>query len=224
MSLITLKYDSSPWANRFTQGNRSNHSAGFAAGNLLQLVFRTTPPPPPTDPALPPPAVPPYSLPEHSAFAFAIYLTAVSHHGRVGEESSSAFSDRSPAYVKELSGIVLPILLRYHLFSSATTQGALLGHLKLHHMMAPDASTLLEIPQLPPLLVFRKNYFIAFLPHTNNPRLANQGRIPRSTLSPRQNFPIACQLIPHPSTTCPISSRPTCEPLSPTSRLKTPPV
>ena len=152
MSFITLKCDSSPWANRFTLGNRGNHSAGFAAGNLLQLVFPTTSPPPPSDPALPPQAVTPYSLPEHSAFAFAIYLTSVSHHGRVGEESSSAFSDRSPAYVKELSGIVLPILLRYNLFSSTTAQGAPLGHLKLHHMMAPDASTLLEIPQLPPLL------------------------------------------------------------------------
>ena len=42
--------------------------------------------------------------------------------------------------------------LRYNLFSSTTAQGAPLGHLKLHHMMAPDASTLLEIPQLPPLL------------------------------------------------------------------------
>ena len=53
--------------------------------------------------------------------------------------SSSAFNDRSPAYVKELSGIVLPILLRYHLFSK-------------DQLMAPDASTLIEIPQLPPLL------------------------------------------------------------------------
>ena len=147
MSLITLKCDSSPWANRF-------HSAGFTAGNILQLVFPTVPLPP-SDPTLSPQAVPPYSLPEHSAFAFAIYLTSVSSSGRVGEEPSSAFNDRSPAYVKELSGIVLPILLRYHLFSkdgNANFQGAPLGHLKLHHMMAPDASTLLEIPQLPPLL------------------------------------------------------------------------
>ena len=79
MSLITLKCDSSPWANRFTQGNRGNHSAGFAAGNLLQLVFPTTPPPPPTDPALPPPAVPPYSLPEHSAFAFSLCQRTLRH-------------------------------------------------------------------------------------------------------------------------------------------------
>ena len=69
-----------------------------------------------------------------------------------GEESSSAFSDRSPAYVKELSGIILPILLKYTFFSSTAAPGAPLRHLKLHHMMAPDASTLLEIPQLPPLL------------------------------------------------------------------------
>ena len=154
MSLITLKCDSSPWANRFIDGNRGNHSAGFTAGNIPQLVFPTVPLPP-SDPTLPPQAVPPYSLPEHSAFAFAIYLTSVSSYGRVGEEPSSAFNDRSPAYVKELSGIVLPILLRYHLFSkdgNTNTQGAPLGHLKLHQLMAPDASTLLEIPQLPPLL------------------------------------------------------------------------
>ena len=154
MSLITLKCDSSPWANRFIDGNRGNHSAGFTAGNILQLVFPTVPLPP-SDPTLPPQAVPPYSLPEHSAFAFAIYLTSVSSYGRGGEEPSSAFNDRSPAYVKELSGIVLPILLRYHLFSkdgNTNTQGAPLGHLKLHQLMAPDASTLLEIPQLPPLL------------------------------------------------------------------------
>ena len=125
MSLITLKCDSSPWANRFTQGSRGNHSAGFAAGNLLQLVFPTVPPPPPSDPNLPSQDAPPYS-------------------------SSSAFSDRSPAYVKELSGI--PILLKYNQFSTTTAQGPPLGHLKLHHMMAPDSSTLLELPQLPPLL------------------------------------------------------------------------
>ena len=78
MSLITLKCDSSPWANRFIDGSRGNHSAGFTAGNILQLVFPTVPLPPP-DPTLPSQAVPPYSLPEHSAFAFAIYLTSVSY-------------------------------------------------------------------------------------------------------------------------------------------------
>ena len=145
MSLITLKCDSSPWANRYSKGDHGNHVPGFTAGNLLQLVFPTIPQSPPASNQV----APPYSLPEYSAFAFAIYLTSVSHTGRVGEEPSSAFSDRSPAYVKELSGIVLPILLKYNLFSSTTTPGLPLGHLKLHHMLAPDASTLLELPPLP---------------------------------------------------------------------------
>ena len=148
MSPITLKCDSSPWANRYSKSDHGNHIAGFTAGNLLQLVFPTTPP----STLAPNQAAPPYSLPEYSAFAFAIYLTSVSHTGRVGEEPSSAFSDRSPAYVKELSGIILPILLKSNLFTSTTTPSLPLGHLKLHHMLAPDASTLLEIPQLPPLL------------------------------------------------------------------------
>ena len=108
MSLITLKCDSSPWANRYSKGDHGNHIPGFTAGNLLQLVFPTTPP----STLAPNQAAPPYSLPEYSAFAFAIYLTSVSHTGRVGEEPSSAFSDRSPAYVKELS---------FSLSSSSTT-------------------------------------------------------------------------------------------------------
>ena len=212
MSLITLKCDSSPWANRFIDGNRGNHSAGFTAGNILQLVFPTVPLPPP-DPTLPSQAVPPYSLPEHSASAFAIYLTSVSSYGRGGEEPSSAFNDRSPAYVKELSGIVLPILLRYHLFSkdgTTNTQGAPLGHLKLHQLMAPDASTLLEIPQLPPsplpVLLLRslrhsfvlcQNYLGPLLSYAQNLRLAHQGYSPRPTAPPRSNIPIVYQPFSH---------------------------
>ena len=106
---------------------------------LLQLTF---------------PTQKPYTLKDHSAFAFALYLTSVTHPGRTTEEPNSAFSDRSAAHVTQLSGILLPILLRYHMFTSKVdTQGLPVGHLKLHHMLDTDDPTLVDIPDLPPLMM-----------------------------------------------------------------------
>ena len=84
MTLVTLKCDSAHWANYFTQGQKGPLHAGFQTGNLLQLTF---------------PTQKPYTLKDHSAFAFALYLTSVSHPGRTTEEPNSAFSDRSAAHV-----------------------------------------------------------------------------------------------------------------------------
>ena len=39
MTLVTLKCDSVPWANYFTQGQKGPLHAGFQTGNLLQLTF-----------------------------------------------------------------------------------------------------------------------------------------------------------------------------------------
>ena len=139
MTLVTLKCDSVPWANYFTQGQKGPLHAGFQTENLLQLTF---------------PTQKPYTLKDHSAFAFALYLTSVTHPGRTTEEPNSAFSDRSAAHVTQLSGILLPILLRYHMFTSkADTQGLPVGHLKLHHMLDTDDPTLVDIPELPPLML-----------------------------------------------------------------------
>ena len=139
MTLVNLKCDSVPWANYFTQGQKGPVHAGFQTGNLLQLTF---------------PTQKPYTLKDHSAFAFALYLTSVTHPGRTTEEPNSAFSDRSAAHVTQLSGILLPILLRYHMFTSKPdTQGLPVGHLKLHHMLDTDDPTLVDIPELPPLML-----------------------------------------------------------------------
>ena len=78
----------------------------------------------------------------------------MTHPGRTTEEPNSAFSDRSAAHVTQLSGILLPILLRYHMFTSKPdTQGLPVGHLKLHHMLDTDDPTLVDIPELPPLML-----------------------------------------------------------------------
>ena len=139
MTLVSLKCHSVPRANYFTQGQKGPLHAGFQTGNLLQLTF---------------PTQKPYTLKDHSAFAFALYLTSVTHPGRTTEEPNSAFSDRSAAHVTQLSGILLPILLRYHMFTSkADTQKNPVGHLKLHHMLDTDDPTLVDIPELPPLML-----------------------------------------------------------------------
>ena len=92
--------------------------------------------------------------PVHAGFQPALYLTSVTHPGRTTEEPNSAFSDRSAAHVTQLSGILLPILLRYHMFTSKPdTQGLPVGHLKLHHMLDTDDPTLVDIPELPPLML-----------------------------------------------------------------------
>ena len=49
---------------------------------------------------------------------------------------------------------MLPILLRYHMFTSKPdNQGLPVGHLKLHHMLDTDDPTLVDIPELPPLML-----------------------------------------------------------------------
>ena len=102
----------------------------------------------------PSPTQKPYTLQDHSAFAFALYLTSVTHPGRTTEEPNWVFSDRSAAHVTQLSGILLPILLRYHMFTSKPdTQRLPVGHLKLHHMLDTDDPTLVDIPELPPLML-----------------------------------------------------------------------
>ena len=157
MTLVTLKCDSIPWANYFTQGNKGAPHAGFQTGNLLQLTF---------------PTQKPYTLHGHDAFAFALYLTSVTHPGRTGEEPSSAFSDRSAAHVTQLSGILLPILLRYHMFSPQLgTQGAPVGHLKLHHMLDTDNPTLMDIPELPPLIM-EQSFSCQFRPSALSSKLS----------------------------------------------------
>ena len=62
----------------------------------LQLVFPTTPP----STLAPNQAAPPYSLPEYSAFAFAIYLTSVSHTGRSRGGTLLSFQRSKPSLRK----------------------------------------------------------------------------------------------------------------------------
>ena len=54
---LSIKCDSVPWANYFTQGQKGPVHAGFQTGNLLQLTF---------------PTQKPYTLKDHSAFAFCL--------------------------------------------------------------------------------------------------------------------------------------------------------
>ena len=131
MSIITFKCDSTPWANYHSQGSHGPHFGGFTPGNLLQLTFK------PEDDA-------PYAL--------ALYLTAVTHPGRVGAEKLSAFSDKSATCVTQLSGILLPFLLRTHLFGPGDKKGPPVGLLKLTNLVPSDTSSLVELPPLPPLL------------------------------------------------------------------------
>ena len=131
LSIITLKCDSTPWANYFTQGSKGPHFGGFTPGNLLQLTFK----------------------PEKAdAYALALYLTSVTHPGRVGEEKPSSFSDKSATCVTQLSGILLPFLLRTHLFAPGDNKGAPVGLLKLTNLVPSETSSLVELPPLPPLL------------------------------------------------------------------------
>ena len=205
MSLITLKCDSSPWANRYSKGDHGNHIPGFTAGNLLQLVFPTTPP----STLAPNQAAPPYSLPEYTAFAFAIYLTSVSHTGRVGEEPSSAFSDRSPAYVKELSGIVLvQPLFEYHNSrppSGSPQTPSHAGTRCLYPVRTPSVTPLASravilLPRLRDSIVFYKNHFLTLLPYAQNPWLAYQGCRLRTPLPSGQDLTVVFQPVSHVAT------------------------
>ena len=110
-------------------GTKRTPPCRFSNRNLLQLTF---------------PTQKPYTLKDHSAFAFALYLTSVTHPGRPSPTVAPPTSHSYPVSCFPFSCAItcLPPKLTPKDF-----------HLKLHHMLDTDDPTLVDIPELPPLML-----------------------------------------------------------------------
>ena len=96
MAILDFKCDSLPWASSYIKGTEGRSQFDFSPGNLLQLVFPTREP----------------FVSESPYFGFALFLTSVTAKGRVMEEHPDEQTDASGSQVTQLSGILLPFLLK----------------------------------------------------------------------------------------------------------------